>query len=332
VSSANLDVSVLMWAGLSVLVIAMLVLDLRVFARDGVPSLRASAVWSVAWLAVALLFGAGLWAWKGGGPGSQYFAGYLLERSLSLDNVFVFAVILSYFAVPGAVQAKLLSWGIALALVLRLAFILAGAALLDAFHLTFYVFGALLVYTAWKLARHEGEEVEPERNPALRLLRRAVPMSDGYDGERLVTRRAGRRIATPLLAVFVVVATTDVIFAIDSIPAIFAITRESFIVFAANAFAMLGMRALYFLVVGMTDRFVYLNEGLAVILAFIGAKMLLIDVWHPPLWLSLAVIVVVLTATALLSLRVRRPEPPPPTAPPGRSEGTPRHGSPIRSR
>jgi tellurite resistance protein TerC len=248
-------------------------------------------------------FGALFWAWQGGEAGGQYLAGYLIERSLSLDNIFVFAVILGYFAVPAAVQPKVLAWGIALALVLRLGFILAGAALLDAFHATFYVFGGLLLYTAWKLVRHDDEKIEPEHNPALRLLRGRVPMSADYHGDRLVARVAGRRVATPLLAVFVVVATTDIVFAIDSIPAIFAVTQEPFIVFAANAFAILGLRALYFVLVGMMDRFVYLSHGLAVILAFIGAKMLLIDLWHPPIWLSLAVIVGVLTATVVLSLR-----------------------------
>jgi tellurite resistance protein TerC len=299
----DLQVSIAMWAGLAVVVVVMLAVDLLVFARHHAPSMRESLAWSVVWLGVALAFGAVWWGWQGGEAGSQYFAGYLLERSLSLDNVFVFAVILSYFAVPRAVQPTVLSWGIGLALVLRLALILIGAALLDAFHLTFYVFGALLLYTAYKLARHENSETEPERNPALRLLRRRVPMSQDYDGERLTVRRAGRRLATPLLAVFVVVASTDIVFAVDSIPAIFAITREPFIVFAANAFAMLGLRALYFVLVGMMDRFVYLSHGLALILAFIGVKMLLIDLWHPPIWLSLAVIVGVLAATAVLSLR-----------------------------
>jgi len=302
-SSLDLQPSVAMWAGLAVLVVVMLAIDLLVFARHHAPSMRESLVWSVVWLAVALVFGAAWWAWQGGEAGSQYFAGYLLERSLSLDNVFVFAVILSYFAVPPAVQPTVLSWGIGLALVLRLVLILIGAALLDAFHVTFYVFGALLLYTAYKLARHEDADTEPERNPALRLLRRRVPMSEDYEGERLTVRRGGRRLATPLLAVFVVVASTDIVFAVDSIPAIFAVTREPFIVFAANAFAMLGLRALYFVLVGMMDRFVYLSHGLALILAFIGVKMLLIDLWHPPIWLSLAVIVGVLTATAVLSLR-----------------------------
>jgi tellurite resistance protein TerC len=300
----NLDVSLWMWAALGGLVLATFAFDLLVFARGHVPRMRESLAWSVVWLVLAVGFGALLWAWQGGDAGGQYLAGYLLERSLSLDNIFVFAVILGYFAVPVAVQPKVLAWGIALALVLRLAFILAGAALLDTFHATFYVFGALLLFTAWKLARHEDTDIEPEHNPVLRLLRRRVAMTDDYDGDRIVARRAGRRFATPLLAVFVVVATTDIVFAVDSIPAIFAVTQESFIVFAANAFAMLGLRALYFVLVGMMDRFSLLSYGLAVILGFIGVKMLLIDVWHPPIWLSLAVIVGVLGATAALSLRV----------------------------
>ena len=300
-----MSVSAPLWAGLGVLVVAMLAIDLLAFARGHAPPLRESIGWSIVWTAIALAFGGLLWVWQGGDPGAQYYAGYLLERSLSLDNIFVFAVIMGYFAVPAAVQPKVLTWGIALALVLRLVFILVGAAMLDAFHATFYVFGALLLYTAWKIARHDDTKIEPEHNPALRILRRRVPMSSEYHGDRILVRSAGRLIATPLLAVLVVVATTDIIFAVDSIPAIFAITDEAFIVFAANAFAMLGLRALYFVLAGMMDRFVYLSHGLSIVLAFIGVKMLLIDVWHPPIWLSLVVIVVVLGATAVLSLRAR---------------------------
>jgi predicted tellurium resistance membrane protein TerC len=282
--SLELDPSIATWSVLGALVIAMLAIDLVVFARDHTPPVREAAAWSVAWLAVAAGFGALFWAWQGGEAGGQFFAGYLLERTLSLDNVFVFAVIMAYFAVPAAVQPKVLSWGIALALVLRLVLILAGAALLDAFHATFYVFGALLLFTAWKLVRREGQDAPPDRNRSLRLLPR-------------------RLRAKPLVVVFVVVATTDLVFAVDSIPAIFAVTSEPFVVFAANAFAMLGLRALYFLLAGMMDRFVYLSHGLALILVFIGTKMLLIDVWHPPIWLSLGVIVAVLAATVVLSLR-----------------------------
>jgi tellurite resistance protein TerC len=271
------------WAALGAVVIALLAVDLLVFARHHAPTLRESIGWSIGWLVIALAFGGVWWLLRGSAAGSQYFAGYLLERSLSLDNVFVFAVILSYFVVPRSAQPGVLGWGIVLALGLRLVFILVGAALLDAFHATFYVFGVLLLYTAYRLARQGDEEVDPSRNPLL------------------------RRVRLPAVAAaFVAVAVTDVIFAVDSIPAIFAVTREPFIVFAANAFAMLGLRALYFLLAGMRERFVYLSHGLAVVLGFIGVKMLLVDVWHVPIWLSLAVIVGVLGVAAAVSMRATR--------------------------
>ena len=272
------------WILLSVAVVAMLAIDLLVFGReDHEVTVRESGIWSVVWLAVALGF-AGVLFLEGSYSGGEYLAGYLLERSLSLDNLFVFAVLFAYFGVPKITQPKVLSWGIMLALVLRLIFILIGAELLDRFHVTFYAFGLLLVYTAYKLARHDDAKI-PAENPVVRTVRKRFP------GVR------------PLVIVFIAVATTDVIFAVDSIPAIFAITTTPFVVFAANAFAMLGLRALYFLLVGVMDRFIYLSQGLAVILAIIGAKMLLIDVWHPPIWLSLVLIVVVLGATAWLSVR-----------------------------
>jgi tellurite resistance protein TerC len=304
VDKLDLDISIGTWAILGGVIVVMLAFDLFVYARGHIPSVRENGFWSIGWIAVALGFGAVLWAWQGGEAGSQYFAGYLLERSLSLDNLFVFAVILSFFAVPGEhVQGKVLAWGIMLALLLRLVFIMIGAALLDAFHITFYAFGALLLYTAWKLARHDDTEVEPEHNPLLKQLRKRVTITDDYDGDKLFTKANGKRVATPLLAVFVVIASTDILFAVDSIPAIFAVTQESFIVFAANAFALIGLRALYFLLVGLMDRFVYLTQGLSVILAFIGVKMLLIDIWHVPIWLSLGVIAGTLALTALISLR-----------------------------
>jgi tellurite resistance protein TerC len=300
----NLDISLGTWAILGAVIVVMMAFDLFVYARGHIPSVRENSLWSIGWILVALAFGAIFWVWQGSEAGSQYLAGYLLERSLSLDNLFVFAVILSYFAVPGEkVQGKVLAWGIMLALGLRLIFILIGAALLDAFHITFYAFGALLLYTAWKLARHDDTEIEPEHNPLLKQLRKRITITDHYDGDKLFTKANGKRVATPLLAVFVVIASTDILFAVDSIPAIFAVTQESFIVFAANAFALIGLRALYFLLVGLMDRFVYLTQGLAFILAFIGAKMLLIDIWHVPIWLSLAVIAGALALTAVLSMR-----------------------------
>jgi tellurite resistance protein TerC len=300
----NLDISFGMWAILGAIIVVMLAFDLFVYARGHIPSVRENTLWSIGWILVALAFGAGFWAWQGGEAGSQYLAGYLLERSLSLDNIFVFAVILAYFSVPGEkVQGKVLAWGIMLALLLRLVFILLGAALLDAFHITFYAFGALLLYTAYKLARHDDTEIEPEHNPLLKLLRKRVTITDDYHGDKLFWKDGAKRVATPLLAVFVVIASTDLIFAVDSIPAIFAVTQEPFIVFAANAFALIGLRALYFLLVGLMDRFVYLTQGLAFILAFIGVKMCLIDIWHVPIWLSLGVIAGTLVVTAVLSLR-----------------------------
>ena len=190
----NLDISLGMWAILAGVIVFMLAFDLFVYARGHIPSVRENAIWSIGWIVVALAFGVVFWAWQGSEAGSQYFAGYLLERSLSLDNIFVFAVILAYFAVPGEkVQGKVLAWGIILALVLRLIFIMLGATLLDAFHITFYVFGAILLYTAWKLARHDDTEIEPENNPLLKQLRKRVTMTDDYDGDKLVTKVIGKR-------------------------------------------------------------------------------------------------------------------------------------------
>jgi tellurite resistance protein TerC len=294
--------STLAWVLLAVAVAALLLFDLKAVGRgQPAPTLRTAAVWSAAWTALAVAFTAVL-AWAGGGErAGEYLTGFLIEKSLSLDNLFVFAVLLAYFGVPAESQRRVLVWGIAGAIVLRAVFVLLGAAALDAFHATIYVFGGLLVLTAIKLARHGDDELDVEQTRMMRLLRRIVPMG-GYDGERLVTREQGRRVATPLLACLVMVAAFDVLFAVDSVPAIFAVSRDTFVVFAANAFSLLGMTSLYFLLRGMMDRFHFLNYGLAVILAFVGVKMLLTDVWHMPTWLSLAVIVGCLAAAVGASL------------------------------
>jgi tellurite resistance protein TerC len=306
-STTAIDASAGAWALLAALVVAMLALDLFGFARGHArPPLRSAIVWSVVWLVAALGFGAALWAWQGSQAGSEYLTGYLLERSLSLDNVFVFAVILGYFAVPASVQPRALAWGIVVALVLRLVFIVAGALLLDALHVTFYAFGLLLLYTAYRLARQDTQRVDPGRNPVLRFLRQRLPMSDDYAGERLFVRDGARRLATPLVAVLAVIATTDVVFAVDSIPAIFAVTTEPLIVFAANAFALLGLRALYFVLADLVDRFAYLSQGLVAILAFIGLKMLSVDLYEPPTWLALVVVAGIL-AVAIGASLLRRP-------------------------
>jgi tellurite resistance protein TerC len=296
----------LIWVVFSVAVVAMLAVDLVLENRQGesaTQSIRASALWSVAWTLVALAFGLVYLLWRGPEHAGEYLTGFVLERSLSLDNLFVFAMLFGYFAVPMPAQRKVLFFGIVGAVVLRAGFILAGGALLEAFHWTLYVFGVLLVVTGVRMATHDSGEVDPSHNPVLRGIRRLVPMTDDYDRERIFTRRNGRRMATPLFAALVLVATFDVIFAVDSIPAIFGVTQDTFTVFAANAFSLLGMMSLYFLLAGMADRFRYLNLGLAFVLVFIGAKMLATDLWHVPTGLSLAVIVAALTVSVVASLR-----------------------------
>jgi tellurite resistance protein TerC len=294
--------STLAWVLLAAVVAALLLFDLKAVGRGrSAPSLRAAGLWSAAWTALAVAVAGVLAAFAGGNAAGEYLTGFLIEKSLSLDNLFVFAVLLAYFGVPAAAQRRVLVWGIAGAIVLRAIFVFAGAAALDAFHATIYVFGGLLVITAIKLARQGADEVDIEQARLMRLLRRAVPMGS-YDGERFVGREGGRRVATPLLACLLMIAAFDVLFAVDSVPAIFAVSRDTFVVFAANAFSLLGMTSLYFLLRGMMDRFHYLSYGLAFILAFVGVKMLLTDVWHMPTWLSLAVIVGCLGAAVGASL------------------------------
>jgi len=303
-----MDVPLWAWAAVSALIVAVLLADLLVFHREAHEiSMREAAVSSALWVALGVAFGGVVWATAGGDRAGEYFAGYLIEKSLSIDNIFVFALLFSYFGVPAAYRHRLLFWGVLGALVFRAAFIFAGAALLENFHWVIYVFGAFLIYTGLKMARHGDQEVHPERNPVLKLLRRVMPVTDEYHGTRFFLRQAGRTVATPLLAVLVAVETTDVLFAVDSIPAIFAVTDEPFLVFTSNAFAILGLRALYFLLAGMMDRFVYLKYGLAAILVFVGIKMVIVDIWHVPTTLSLAVIAVVLALSVALSLRATRP-------------------------
>ena len=299
-----------MWVAFGAFVVAMLVVDLAWFARRGeeVPFRRAVA-WSIGWAALGVLFAGFVWVWQGSRPAQEYLAGFVIEKSLSLDNLFVFALVFAYFAVPAAYQRRVIFWGIVGAIVLRGLFILAGAALLDAFHYTTYVFGAFLVVTGIRMGRDAKIEIHPERNPVLKLLRRVLPMTPGYHEDDLVVRVDGRLMATPMVAALTLVATFDVVFAVDSIPAIFAVTRDVFIVYAANAFSLLGLAALYFVLAGMMGRFRYLNIGLAVVLVFVGMKMVLADVYEVPVLLSLAVIVATLAVAVGASML--RPEPPP---------------------
>ena len=298
-----MELELWMWAAFGGLVIALLVVDLFAFGRRGSEiSLRRAVVWSIGWTMLGLAFGGFLWAWEGSEIAGEYLAGFLIEKSLSIDNLFVFALIFAYFAVPKLHQRRVIFWGIVGAIVLRGIFILAGAALLDAFHYTIYVFGAFLVITGIRMARHSNVEIHPERNPVLRLLRRVVPLTTRYEGDRFFVRENGGRAATPMFAAFALVAAFDLVFAVDSIPAIFAVTQETFVVYAANAFSLLGLSALYFVLAGMIARFRYLNVGLAAVLVFVGLKMTLTDVVHIPVYLSLAVIVLTLTAAVVASL------------------------------
>ena len=243
-----------------------------------------------------------LWAQAGG----EYFAGYLIEKSLAVDNVFVFALIFTSFAVPREYLHRILFYGVLGALVFRAIFIAGGAALIDQFHWVLYLFGGLLVLTGWRMFLHRNEEGDPGRNPMLKLVRRFVPMTDEYHGQRFWVRLSGRWVATPLFAVLVLVETSDIVFAVDSIPAIFAVTREPFLVFSSNAFAILGLRAMFFLLADLMHRFVYLKAGLAAILVFVGVKMLLIDVYQIPIAYSLTFIAASIAIAVIASLRATR--------------------------
>jgi tellurite resistance protein TerC len=297
------DVPIWAWGAFVGLILLLLALDLLVFHRTAhVVEFREAALYSAFWIALGLGFGLVVFFWFGSKAGGEYLAGYLIEKSLSVDNIFVFALLFTYFAVPAKYQHRVLFWGILGALVFRAIFIAAGAALLDRFHWTIYLFGAFLIVTGVRMAMHRHEEIHPERNPLLRLFRRVVRMTTDYRGQRFLVREAGLLMATPLMAVLLIVETTDIIFAVDSIPAIFAVTREPFLVFTSNAFAILGLRALYFMLAGMIRRFVYLKFGLSVVLVYVGMKMALSELVHPPIWLSLLVIAVVLTASIVTSL------------------------------
>ena len=315
------------WAATLAVLAVLIVIDL-VLTRKGEGGLRAAAVESALWLAAALAFGGVLWLWRGPAIGGQYLAGYLLERALSVDNIFVFVVLMVALRVPAELQRRIIFLGVVGALVLRGVFIAAGGALIEHVSWIFYVFGAVVLLAGVRMFR-AGEGGGSGTTLAVRGLRRVLPVSEHYDGGRLTTRAGGRSMATPLLVALVAIAVTDVVFALDSIPAVFGVTRDLFVVFTSNAFAVLGLRALYFLLAGSADRFVYLKPGIALLLVFIGVKMLLYDVVHMPIWVSLVVIAVVAGGAVAASLwhdrRRRRagpdPEPEPePSLPEARPE------------
>ncbi|HSK76014.1 MAG TPA: TerC family protein [Thermoanaerobaculia bacterium] len=304
------ETSLWLWAGFNLFILAMLALDLGVFHRKShVVSIREATTWSLVWIALAMVFNAGLWHFRGSEPAIQLFTGYLIEKSLSVDNIFVIALLFSYFAVPPAYQHRVLFWGILGALVMRAAFIFAGAALLAKFHWIIYLFGAFLILTGLKMAIFRDAEIHPENNPLLKLVRRLIPVTNEYRKDHFFVREGGRLLATPLFLVLVLVESTDLVFAVDSIPAIFAVTNDPFLVYTSNVFAILGLRSLYFVLAGVMSKFVYLKLGLSGVLVFVGVKMTLIDLYKIPSPVSLGVIAAILTASVVASLvRSRREE------------------------
>lgn len=301
--------SLILWTAFNVFIVIMLIIDLTVFhKKDHEEGIKEALIWTSVWVALALIFGIGIHYFMGPQKALEYYTGYLIEKSLSVDNIFVFLLIFSYFRVPAEYQHKVLFWGIFGALVMRFAFIATGVALLKRFHWIIYVFGGFLVYTGIKLAMEKDKEVHPERNPVLKLFRKVFPTTKSYYGSAFFIKRMGKLMATPLIIVLIVIETTDVVFALDSIPAILSITRDEFIVYSSNAFAILGLRALYFAVSGLMKIFHYLHYGLSLILVFVGVKMLISEYYHIPTPYALAFIGITLIISILASIKYPKEE------------------------
>jgi tellurite resistance protein TerC len=305
-------ISPVFWVGFFVFIGALLAVDLFVFHRKpGEVSIRSAALTSAFWISLGLGFGIVVWGWLGADKAVEYFSGYLIEESLSIDNVFVFSLVFTAFAIPKHLQYRVLFWGVIGALVMRLVMILIGAALIERFDWILLVFGAFLIFTGfrmWKSTQSE-EEPDPANNPIVRFARRRLPFTDRLDGQRFWTQLGGRRVATPLLLALIVVEASDLVFAVDSIPAVFAVTTDPFIVYTSNAFAILGLRSLYFFLADLKDRFRFLTHGLSIVLVFVGLKLLLNGWIHLAPWVSLVVIAVVLGGAVVFSLfHARREE------------------------
>ena len=292
-----------LWIFFNIFVLAMLALDLGVFHRKAhVIKIKEALVWSAVWVTLALLFNLGIYFWRGPETALEFLTGYLIEKSLSVDNIFVFLLIFSYFGVPSLHQHKVLFWGILGALIMRAVFIATGITLIEKFHWIIYVFGAFLILTGIRMALQKDRKINPEKNPVLRLFRRWAPVTEDYVEDRFFAKRAKRYLATPLFIVLLVIETTDVIFAADSIPAILAITLDPFIVYTSNVFAILGLRALYFAVAGIMGHFHHLHYGLSAVLVFVGMKMLLADLYKIPVSVALSVVAGILLISVMASI------------------------------
>ena len=291
------------WIGFNVFVLLMLALDLGVFNRKAHEvSIKEAMIWTGVWVTLAMCFNGLIYFWQGEVKALEFFTGYVIEKALSIDNIFVFVLIFSYFKIPAIHQHKILFWGIIGALIMRAAFIFAGVALLEKFHWTIYVFGAILIYTGYKMLTQKEIIIEPEKNPLIKLFRRVMPVTNELHSSKFFVKQDGKRFATPLFLVLLLIETTDLIFAADSIPAILAITQDHFIVYTSNVFAILGLRSLYFALARMIDKFRYLSKGLALILIFVGLKMLLVDFYKLPIQIALLVIVIILALSIATSL------------------------------
>ena len=323
-----MDVTLLTWALVVGAILALIVVDLLTVSRKPHDVMfKEAAIWSIFYIGVAIAFGVWVWQTAGSQFGTEYFAAYLVEKSLSVDNLFVFIIILAQFAVPSIYHQRVLMFGVILALVLRAIFIAVGAAALAAFSFTFVIFGAILIWTGVGLFKHWDEDPSPEDNKLVKIIRKRIAMTDEYDGSKIFTRINGKRIATPMFLVMIAIASTDLLFALDSIPATFGVTQEPFLVFAANAFALLGLRALYFLLKGLLDKLVYLSLGLSIILMFIGVKLIMTyvhEIWYEvpkiPTVVSLMVIALILIVSTVASL-IKVKKDPSATAHPGRMTG-----------
>lgn len=297
---------VLLWVGFNAFILAMLAIDLGLFHRDSHEVTTKEATgWTIVWVSLAMTFNAILYFWKGPGPALEFMTGYLIEYSLSVDNIFVFIMLFSYFNVPSAFRHKVLFWGILGALIMRAALIVAGATLIAKFHWMIYLFGAFLIFTGIKMAFSGDDGVEPDHNPVVKWFRRVFPVTGQFEGQNFFVRHGGKLMATPLFIVLLVVETTDVMFALDSIPAIFAVTRDPFLVYTSNVFAILGLRSLYFLLSGVLGLFRYLKYGLSGVLTFVGVKMVITDLWHVSTGVSLGVVAGILFIAVVASVLIK---------------------------
>jgi tellurite resistance protein TerC len=302
-----MDTPIIFWIIFNAFVLLMLALDLGVFHRKTHEvSLKEALTWTFIWIFLALVFNTIIFYWRGREQALEFFTGYLIEKALSVDNIFVFIMIFTYFQIPSKYQHKVLFWGIIGALIMRVVFIFAGVALIEKFHFTIYIFGALLIYTGYKMFNHNNLKIEPDKNPLIRFFRKFMPVTPQLQEDNFFVKLEGKRYATPLFLVLILIETTDLIFAVDSIPAILAITQDQFIVYTSNVFAILGLRSLYFALAGVVHRFWLLSYGLAVVLVFVGIKMLLIDLYKIPIEWSLTFIAIIITGSIFLSLKIKR--------------------------